>query len=77
MKDISKCICGSQNIYTTDSRKIRGSIRRRKKCADCGRAFVTYEVEADTYENYLKFVNSFSGVKMCVDLIDRSLTDKN
>ena len=77
MKDVSKCTCGSQNIYCIDSRKVDGSIRRRKECKDCGRRFTTYEVEDETFVNYLKFLNSISGIKVCVDFIYESLENKN
>ena len=69
MKDLSECICGSKNVYVIDSRHKLGSIYRRKKCADCGRKFSTYEVDSDTFMCYRKFLSEFSRVKVGIDTI--------
>lgn len=45
MTDISRCpVCKSENVYVIDSRKVDGSIRRRKLCRNCESRYTTYEV---------------------------------
>ena len=45
MVDISRCpVCKSENVYVIDSRKVDGSIRRRKLCRNCESRYTTYEV---------------------------------
>lgn len=42
-------VCNSTNTCTTDTRKTRHGIRRRRQCQDCGLRFSTMEIEMETY----------------------------
>lgn len=54
-----KCLCNG-DLITTDSRKApENTIRRRKKCIECGRRFTTYEY-IDRFPNDASMHCSFS-----------------
>ena len=36
--------CGGKSLQTKDSRKVKGRIRRRKQCDECGNTISTIEV---------------------------------
>ena len=42
--------CKSEQVTVYDSRRIFGTVRRRRRCLDCGFRFTTYEVEAKEYK---------------------------
>lgn len=42
--------CGSESLKVIDSRKTTDSIRRRRRCKDCGERFTTYETISETPE---------------------------
>lgn len=42
-------VCSSANTITTDTRKTRKGVRRRRQCLDCSLRFSTMEIEMETY----------------------------
>lgn len=39
--------CGSGNGYVMDSRRAGGTVKRRRRCLDCGHRYSTMEVDAE------------------------------
>ena len=46
--------CGGGNVFVLDSRAKEDTVRRRRKCSDCGTRFSTVEIPAEEYANLVK-----------------------
>ena len=61
--------CGSKKFETVDSRGNSCSIRRRKKCINCGERFTTYEIDENDFAYFQNFENERNKI---IDFLEKT-----